>query len=357
MSWKLARKDIGLLVRNPVTYLGIIIMVALVVVTVSTFYDLYGNVRDEKSSVVYDSDGTIEDGYIPTPPEILYQNAMQDLRQGLISDCNFSEEKADKEIQKIQESGWSIDQIAEYFKDNYDYSLNGVRSSFALYEYKWATKEELQEYLDEAFRDKTYTGCFAYKYSEYLGIGAILFTVVVFALILAKDLKKDIYALIHAKPICSRDYILGKMLAGVGFVYAVIIPLTLIINMIAMRVGKSYGFPVDFWDIWKRVIVLDFPSILLTGCLMMFIALLFRSITPAIPALLLYFVSSNMGTYDSSSGYIYRVSPFAFFVRFPMLFSELTMPRGALWNVCFACALSAVLLTVSLVLWERRRGG
>ena len=108
---------------------------------------------------------------------------------------------------------------------------------------------------------------------------------------LARDLKKDMYALIHAKSLCGRNYIIGKMIAGVGFVYAVIIPLTFIINMIAMRVGKSYGFRVDFWDIWKRVIILDFPSILLTGCLMMFIALLFRSIMPAIPALLLYFLA------------------------------------------------------------------
>ena len=74
-------------------------------------------------------------------------------------------------------------------------------------------------------------------------------------------------------------------------------------------------------------------------------------------ALLLSFLYSNMGTYDSSSGYIYKVKPFALFVRFPMLFSELTMPRGALWNVCFACVLSAVLLAASVVLWERRRGG
>ena len=221
----------------------------------------------------------------------------------------------------------------------------------------WATKGEMEEYLGNVFHDRTYTESFAYKYSEYLGIGSILFTVVIFALILARDLKKDIYALIHAKSLCGRNYIIGKMIAGVGFVYAVIIPLTLIINMIAMRVGKSYGFRVDFWDIWKRVIILDFPSILLTGCLMMFIALLFRSIMPAIPALLLYFLYSNMGTYDSSSGYIYRVRPFALFARFPMLFSELTMPRGALWNVCFACALSVVLLIASVVLWERRRGG
>lgn len=357
MSWKLAKKDISLLIRNPVTYLGLILMVGIVIFTVSPFWNLYGNVRDAQSPVIYDSDGEIEAGYIPTPTETVYQNAMQELRQGLISDCGFSEDAADKEIQKIQESGWNIDQIAEYFKDNYSYSLNGVKSSFALYEYMWADKGEMQEYLEKAFHDKTYTSCFAYKYSEYLGIGSILFTVVVFAVILAKDLKKDIYALIHVKPICGRSYVIGKILSGVGFVYAVIIPLTFIINMITMRAGRSYGFQVDFWDVWKNILFLDFPSILLTGCLMLFIALLFRNIVPAIPALLLYFLYTNMGTYDPSSGYLYRVRPFALFVRFPMLFSELVMPKGALWNVCFAFALSVILLIASELLWERRRGG
>ena len=292
MSWKLARKDMDLLIRNPITYLGIILMIWIVFYTVSPFWNLYGNVRDEKSSVVYDSDGEIEDGYIPTPTEVVYQNVMQELREALISDCSLSEEAADKEIKKIQENEWSMDQIAQYFKDKY--SLNGVKSIFVLYEHMWATKGEMDEYLGNVFHDRTYTESFAYKYSEYLGIGSILFTVDIFALILARDLKKDMYALIHAKSLCGRNYIIGKMIAGVGFVYAVIIPLTFIINMIAMRVGKSYGFRVDFWDIWKRVIILDFPSILLTGCLMMFIALLFRSIMPAIPALLLYFLYSNM---------------------------------------------------------------
>ena len=65
MSWKLARKDMDLLIRNPITYLGIILMIWIVFYTVSPFWNLYGNVRDEKSSVVYDSDGEIEDGYIP----------------------------------------------------------------------------------------------------------------------------------------------------------------------------------------------------------------------------------------------------------------------------------------------------
>lgn len=47
MSWKLARKDMSLLIRNPITYLGIIFMIWIVVFTVSPFWNLYGNVRDE----------------------------------------------------------------------------------------------------------------------------------------------------------------------------------------------------------------------------------------------------------------------------------------------------------------------
>lgn len=35
MSWKLARKDMDLLIRNPITYLGIILMIWIVFYTVS----------------------------------------------------------------------------------------------------------------------------------------------------------------------------------------------------------------------------------------------------------------------------------------------------------------------------------
>ena len=123
MSWKLARKDMSLLIRNPITYLGIIFMIWIVVFTVSPFWNLYGNVRDEKSSVVYDSEGEIEAGYIPTTTEVVYQNVMQELRKSLISDCSLSEEVADKEIQKIQENEWSMDQIAQGYQGKIQYLL------------------------------------------------------------------------------------------------------------------------------------------------------------------------------------------------------------------------------------------
>lgn len=96
-----------------------------------------------------------------------------------------------------------MDQIAQYFKDKY--SLNGVKSIFVLYEHMWATKGEMDEYLGNVFHDRTYTESFAYKYSEYLGIGSILFTVVIFALILARDLKK----------ICMPLFMQNRYVAGI----------------------------------------------------------------------------------------------------------------------------------------------
>lgn len=41
MSWKLARKDMDLLIRNPITYLGIILMIWIVFYTVSPFWNLF----------------------------------------------------------------------------------------------------------------------------------------------------------------------------------------------------------------------------------------------------------------------------------------------------------------------------
>lgn len=85
----------------------------------------------------------------------------------------------------------------------------------------WATKGEMEEYLGTYSMIEHIQRVLHTNILNIYGIGSILFTVVIFALILARDLKKDIYALIHAKSLCGRNYIIGKMIAGVGFVYAV----------------------------------------------------------------------------------------------------------------------------------------
>lgn len=111
----------------------------------------------------------------------------------------------------------------------------------------------------------------------------------------------------------------------------------------------------SLWDIWANIIMYDLPGILLTGCIMLFISILFKNVIPAIPAMLLYFIYANIGTLSSAEDYHYQVKPGAIFIRFPQLFTETEIPSGIVSNQIFLLILAIVLLIASIQIWERRR--
>ena len=119
--------------------------------------------------------------------------------------------------------------------------------------------------------------------------------------------------------------------------------------------SKLYGYKTSLWDIWANIIMYDLPGILLTGCIMLFISILFKNVIPAIPAMLLYFIYANIGTLSSAEDYHYQVKPGAIFIRFPQLFTETEIPSGIVSNQIFLLILAIVLLIASIQIWERRR--
>lgn len=353
MNGNLVKKELYFLMKNPITYVGIIIMILIVTVIIRPYLSLFNHLRENGGAVTYSSDGDIDTGYIPTPSDEIYEMSLQSLQEWLVQDNILSEKDAEDEIKNIRENQWSIEQIAGYMKDNY--AANGVKSLFDQKRYKHASFEQMKNYLQNAFQDRTFTKSFSYKYSDFLSIGSILFTIIVFSILLSRDSKKDIYLLLHTKPITGKTYILSKLAAGIIFTYTIIIFYTAIINILAVRNGRSYGFGVSYWDIWKSVAIFNLPNIVLTGCLVVFITLLFRNVIPAIPTLVLYFIYSNMGSTNTVSEYVYQIKPFVLLIRFPGEFATLTIPRGVLINQFFVISLSVLLIIYSIRVWERRR--
>lgn len=100
---------------------------------------------------------------------------------------------------------------------------------------------------------------------------------------LCADMRKSIYSFIHTKPISSRNYVLGKYIAGISMVLLFVVILTAIVDVVAVSAGNSYGYKTSLWDIWANIIMYDLPGILLTGCIMLFISILFKNVIPAIP--------------------------------------------------------------------------
>lgn len=353
MRVNLVKKELHLLLKNPITYLGVFLMLIIVSVTIRPYLSLYSGLRKEGEPIEYAPEGDIDKGFIPTPLDEAYEVFIRSLHDGLVKDFNLSEEEASKEMELIMKNNWEIDDIAKYMDKKY--SAKGVKSLYEEKKFKNADFKEMQSYLKNNFSNKTYTKSFSYKYTDFLGIGSILFAIVVYILTFIRDIKKDLYLLLHTKPLEGRQYILSKLFAATLLTYGIIIAFTSVINVLAIKQGLRYGFKIDFWDIWKSIIVYNFPNIVLTGCLIIFITLLFGSTIPTIPTLLLYFIYSNMGSINPVSGYVYNVKPFALLIRFPGEFATLTVPKGALLNQCFAIVLSVILVICSIFLWERRR--
>ena len=353
MNWRLVKKDYVLMLKNPLTYLGIFAMILILFMMVSPYFKLYGNLRAEGEEVVYSDGDDIMDGYIPTPEDEIWEYVSKRMETFLTSDYGMSQEDAEKQMKEIRDSNWAIQEIRQYFIDKYD--MRGFASVWEEGSYKKADITEMEQYLDYIFQKDTYTNYFARKYADYLGISSILFTMIVFSILLIRDMRKNVYSFIHTKPISGRTYVLGKFFTGISFVICTIVVFALIADIIALNIGNSYGYQTNFWDIWGNIFAFDLPGILLTGSIMLFISLLFKNIIPAVPAMLLYYMYANIGTISADEGYHYQVKPGAVFVRFPQMFTETEVPSGIIENQIFLLILAIILLVASIQIWERRR--
>lgn len=245
--------------KKPLTYLGIFAMIVILFMTVSPYLNLCQNLRAEEDEVLYSDDADIMDGYIPTPENERWEYVSTKMEAVLVDDYGIGREAAKKQMAKVRNSNWTIQEIRQYFIDNYD--LVGFASVWEECGYKKADTTEMQQYLNTVFQEDTYTNYFARKYADYLGISSILFTMIVFSILLMRDMRKNIYSFIHTKPVSGCAYVLGKYFTGISFVICVIAVLTLIADFVALHTGNSYGYPTNWTDIWKSVFAFDLPGI------------------------------------------------------------------------------------------------
>ena len=95
------------------------------------------------------------------------------------------------------------------------------------------------------------------------------------------------------------------------------------------------------------------PNILMICCVYAVTALLFKNPLPAVPALVLYIIYSNMLTWDSKGQCHAR--PFSIMVRFPGNFFETELPHQVYLNQLLLVAASILLMFIAVWMWKRRR--
>ena len=110
---------------------------------------------------------------------------------------------------------------------------------------------------------------------------------------------------------------------------------------------------MNILDFVQNSILYVLPNILMICCVYAVTALLFKNPLPAVPALVLYIIYSNMLTWDSKGQCHAR--PFSIMVRFPGNFFETELPHQVYLNQLLLVAASILLMFIAVWMWKRRR--
>lgn len=343
--------------RNPFLYIGAILVVLGVYSSVSPYLKIhyFNNECEiytlEEWSELADAD--IMDGYIPTTKEEQHKMGIEKIGQVMVDVFGFNQAQKNELVNKLVMSNMSFMEVAEYMEANY--SFLGANVYFHEVQMKQASVEEANHYINTSLDKHKYSNYFSRKFADYLGVYIIFYAILMFAFLFIRDSKRDIYELLHTKPLKAREYIPGKIIGGMLALSFVVVIITMIFDVLVMLHGKSVGFPVSFWDLWIPVILLIIPNLLMVVSFYTAIAILFKSPLPAVPALILYMIYSNMGSRLEDGVFGYKIRKLAILVRFPDVFFETTIPLQAVINQIILVLSSVIIILLSIAIWRRRR--
>lgn len=300
-------------------------------------------------------DADIMDGYVLSTKEKQMELTCEKIKEDMIEEWEMTEKEVNKIIDEMLKKDMSIQEMEAYLEENYDfYGKYGIQYYYTISEIHKGDKKEANSYIADNLKKHSFSYYFARKFADFCGLFMGFFCTILLAFLFIRDSKRDIYELLHTKPISSFQYIAGKV--GGGFVSMLFIwgLLTLLFGLLCEIHGLKNGFPVRFFEfLWPAVIYI-LPNMFMIVCVYTITAIVFKNPLPAVPFLFLYMVYSNMGS-ERNGVYGYYGRPLAIMVRFPGLFFETTPPPLAAINQLFLIIVSILLILLAVVIWERRR--
>lgn len=244
-------------------------------------------------------------------------------------------------------------EIADYFKEKYNY--RDGEYDFLNAEIKRGSVEEINAYIGKKLSEKTYSEYFAVKIADYLGLAMIFYAIFICVFLFTGDTRRDIYELLHTKPIKSGGYIGGKVLGGMCAIMIPLILMVFVFELCSAYTSISQGFPYLFGMCIKYTAICILPSLFMVIALYTLIAVLLRNPWPAVPLLILYMIYSNMGSQDINGKFTYILRPFSILTRFPERFFEFSGMDGMGMNRILITVAALIIIIAGAAIWARRR--
>jgi ABC-2 type transport system permease protein len=355
--WFIIKKEFLWFLKNPVYYLGALLMFIIIYSSISGYLDIHYFDEDEDILEISQNkmgDADINHGYIPSTNTEKFYRGLSILGQTLRDVLEINEDEVQQVIHKIQAEDMSVEQIKVFVESKYP--IEDVQSYFlSANDVKKGTPDEVNQYIKERLEKENYSEYFGRKYSDYLGLAIVIYSVILLVFLYIYDYKKDLYELLHTKPLKSWKYILGKTLGGVLPICFIVFIITAIFDAIIVIKANSLGYPVNLFDIWFFVITLNLPAIFYISLVYVFFANIFKTPLPGIPLLLLQLLYSNLGTTDKLRQYGYKHRLLSIIVRFPDKFFETNLDGMSYLNQAIMIIIAILFACISIYQWNRRR--
>lgn len=351
--WSILKREVKNYMKNPLLWLGIAAGIWMIFQNVGSYLDI--RYLSEGETIVNDypksyRDGDVFDGYVPSEEGLRRKLWEERIREVLISEFDMAHAGAQSVLDEmkemdIEEAGRHLEKYG-YYDAHYEY----VNTA-----YHKGTREEINSYIAEKLKNKTFSYYFSRKFADFAGLFMGFFATVLLSVLFMQDMKRDTYEFLHTKPVSAGEYLSGKVGGGFAVCLLILVILNLVFFGLCFASAGNRGFQVRLTDFLVATCFYILPNMLMIVSVYGLVSLLFKSPLPAVPLLFLYMVYSNMGGRNAEGIYGYYGRPLAIMVRFPGSFFDTSPPPMAFSNQSFLVLAAICIIFLSMKIWKRRR--
>lgn len=347
------KREVKNYIKKPLFWIGIVVAIFMIFQNVSPYLNIHYLAEGEEIINDYPEifhDGDVYDGYVPMEEEQRRKVWEEQIQEVLSSEFQINHAEVQSIIHKMKEM--DIQTACKFLEE---YRFYGAFSTYMDTAYQKGTREEINSYIAKKLENRTFSYYFSKKFADFAGLIMGFFATILLSVLFMQDTRKNTYELLHTKPICARNYLLGKVGGGFTVCLIILAVLNLVFFCFCSIQTKSSGFEVRITDfIWATCLYI-LPNMLMIVSVYSLISLLLKSPLPAVPLLILYIVYSNMGSRNAEGIYGYYGRPLAIMVRFPGAFFDTAPPPMVLFNQSFLVLAAVSIIFISVQIWKRRR--
>lgn len=355
----IVKRELKNYLKNPVYWVGLAFMIVVLYQILNPYLNIHYFQSDQEIEELKPesaADADISDGYVLSSEEERMDLACGLIEKDLVKTLGISEQEAACITAEMRQKKLSAAEMEEELAEKHGFhGKYGIKYYFEISEYHKADAKEANRCIEEKLKAHTFSFYFSRKFADFCGLFMGFFAAVLLAFLFIRDTRRDTYELLHTKPLSAAGYVCGK--AGGGFLAMLAVwgILVIIFGAMCEFCGRRAGFPVSMWDFLRTASIYILPNMLMVTSIYAGAALIFKNPLPAVPLMFLYIIYSNMGSRGPGGEYGYFGRPLAIIVRFPGKFFDTAPPPMALLNQTVLIFAALLLISLTAVIWKRRR--